>query len=246
MQNRKKSANKILIIEDVMLHQKIFQNLLGKFYELKIANSLAEASEYLISDSPNMIIMDLHIDGYDGRYCLEYPNLSIPVLATSSTITLRPAQYKELGFSGFIKKPASAKEILKIVAEAIEMPPQQLLSKENIPLINPGVLKDLLKYNSSEKIIEIFQVFIQEARTILSEAKEALIEHNQQKFTDNLHTLKGNSGTLGAEKIHHLATSAQELARNNRLKETKDLLPELEREIQDLEITLITPQIFEI
>lgn len=246
MQNRKKSANKILIIEDVMLHQKIFQNLLGKFYKLKIANSLAEASEFLISDSPDMMIMDLHIDGYDGRSCLEYPNLTIPVLATSSTITLRPDQYKELGFSGFIKKPASAKEILKIVAEAFEMPPQQLLSKENLPIINLGIVKDLLKYNSSEKIKEIFQAFIQEARTILSEAKEALIEHNQQKFADKLHTLKGNSGTLGADRIHHLATSAQVLARNNRLRETKDLLPELEREVHALEITLITPKIFEI
>lgn len=239
------AKKKILIIEEELLHQKIFQNLLGRIYDVKIVETLEKATNFLISNPPDMMIMDIHVDGFDGKSCLDYPNLKIPVLATSSSVTMSTRNYGELGFSGFIKKPALAKELLQTLQQAFIEVPMQLRTTEDNPILDFRIVHDLLKYNSADKLEEIYNSFLEESRNILSSVKLSLIDVDHQKIMDKLHVLKGNSGTLGIERIHLLATKAQRLAKNNDLEETKSLLPSIDKEIEALAMALATRSILE-
>ncbi|MHA7129128.1 Hpt domain-containing response regulator [Algoriphagus namhaensis] len=236
---------KILIIEGELLHQKIFTNLLGKSYSLNICTSLAEASQYLESHSPDMMIMDIHTAGFDGKSCLEQPNLTIPVLASSSSLIMKPSQFRELGFSGFIQKPISAKKLLQIIAQAFSETPQQLRTKPKEEILNLTVVRGLLKFNSAQRLLAIFDDFFVEASEAMLSIEKAFCSHEIQIIIDNLHILKGNSGTLGASKLHRVLTSAQDFARKGNIEQARNLIPEIQEEIQKLKVYIAQPNLFE-
>jgi len=244
MQNNQRSRKKILIIEDQPLHQKIFENLLSRTYDLFIVKTLDEATKILESENPQMMIMDIHIDGFDGKSCLEYPTLSIPVVATSASADMSTEGYQEFGFSGFIKKPASARETLKIVDCTLKETPQQLKEKENNTALNQQVVKELLSFNSEEKLISIYQDFILETRDLLDRIESSLIDNSEQKTIEVFHTIKGNSGTLGAQKIQDLSTKAQEFARDHKTVEAMKFIPIIRKEVGSLEMLLEGQTIF--
>ncbi len=244
MQNNQTSRKKILIIEDQPLHQKIFENLLSRTYDLFMTETLVEATQILETDNPDLMVMDIHVDGFDGRSCLEYPSLTIPIIATSASVDMTISGYQEFGFSGFIKKPAAARETLSEVHRALNETPQQLRSKNNAPALSTKITEELLGFNSEEKLKSIFNDFILETRDLLNQIDGSLIDNSQQNLAETFHTIKGNSGTLGAVKIHDLSSKAQEFARENNPEEAQTFIPKIRKEVDVLEMLLASPTIF--
>jgi HPt (histidine-containing phosphotransfer) domain-containing protein len=62
---------------------------------------------------------------------------------------------------------------------------------------------------------------------------------------EKIHTLKGNSGTLGAGKIFHAAQKAELLGRNQNLPELEVELDSLKNEILQFRDFLIQQTIFD-
>jgi HPt (histidine-containing phosphotransfer) domain-containing protein len=62
---------------------------------------------------------------------------------------------------------------------------------------------------------------------------------------EKIHTIKGNSGTLGAEKIFHSAQKAELLGRNQKLSELEVELESLKNEILQFRDFLIQQTIFD-
>ncbi len=244
MQNKHSHRKKILIIENDPLYQKVFQNLLGKAYGLIIVTHLDDATKSLMNDHPDMMIMDIHIDGFEGKSCLDYPDLYIPVLGTSSSTMMPEEGFRELGFSGFIKKPMNAKELFETLNRAFNNTPQQLTKASYLKVIDPSIVKDLKKYNSPDKLKEIYRQFISEANHQKNELQTVLEKDEPQKTVDILHVLKGNSGTLGISRIHSLSTRALESARKEDFQKVKDLIPEIDKEVQLLDNDLLDMNLF--
>lgn len=131
------------------------------------------------------------------------------------------------------------------MAQTLADTPEQLKPRDNLPTFDQAVLRELLKFNSEQKLKKIIADFIEEAHGILSALEEELPHEDSNIIRENLHTLLGNSGTLGAKRLHFLATEAQKLARDADFEGVARFLREMQTEVAQIEKAIITPLIVE-
>ncbi|MGD1890991.1 MAG: Hpt domain-containing protein [Cyclobacteriaceae bacterium] len=84
-----------------------------------------------------------------------------------------------------------------------EAQPEELASE--VKLINWSTLQTLEKYGGKELVAETLQEFEMEAEELLAEAAVGIKKNDYPQILSKLHTLKGNSGTLGLESISYYA-----------------------------------------
>jgi CheY-like chemotaxis protein len=113
---------KVSVIEDNSSIRKLFVTLLKKDgYEVSDFASGESALSELQGISPDLIVMDIllpDVNGTDliGRVRL-YPECAgIPIIAVTGFATeADEAQFKELGFNGYLSKPINAPNFLSTI-----------------------------------------------------------------------------------------------------------------------------------
>ena len=95
--------------------------------------------------------------------------------------------------------------------------------------LDTKVLHQLLKYNSPENIKLVYDEFIEETESLLSEIEPLINSEKIKGIGDKLHIIKGNSGTLGAMKIFNSVKQFEKNIKNNIFDNTlKDYLTLIE------------------
>ena len=119
-------TKKVLVIEDTADNRRIMRLLLERAgYTFVEAVNGAEGLEKARSEKPDLILMDIQlpvIDGYEATRRLKAdPELkSIPVIAvTSYALAGDEAKTKAAGCDGYVAKPFSPKELLRVVQQFI-------------------------------------------------------------------------------------------------------------------------------
>ncbi len=102
-------------------------------------------------------------------------------------------------------------------------------------MLNLEVIGQLKKYGGEEMVLATLEEFIAEAHEHLRENLEALSIKDYKKILSNLHTLKGNAGTLGIEKIANFARLTEADLKNNVTKDLKKNLIRIQKEIKIFE-----------
>ncbi|NQZ78183.1 MAG: Hpt domain-containing protein, partial [Ekhidna sp.] len=113
-------------------------------------------------------------------------------------------------------------EPIEVTMEAIEVRSEELA-------INQNTLNQLAKFGGQELIEATLKDFETEAETLVAETAKFLSKKDYDKMRGELHTLKGNAGTLGIEKL-----SKQAALIEKRLKENK--FEHLEEEVATLKV----------
>ena len=98
-------------------------------------------------------------------------------------------------------------------------------------IINEEVINQLRKYGGDEMLSNVFKDFESEGKEQIESCILSLKDGNYQNILINLHTLKGNSSTLGIEKVWDLTQNIEA-----RLKEEKSLYEGLDRELEELKL----------
>ncbi len=113
---------KILVIDDDKNILEVVRFILSnEGYEVKIISEWAEVFGKIKSYNPDLIILDIFIEGSDGRViCKELKKskttVDIPVILFSATNRLE-AYTKDSNAQGYLKKPFEGEELLAIVRE---------------------------------------------------------------------------------------------------------------------------------
>jgi len=117
---------KVLVVEDTPDNRRIIRLLLERAgYEIVEAVNGALGIEMARSERPDLILMDIQlpvIDGYEATRRLKAdPELKhIPVIAvTSYALAGDEAKTKAAGCDGYVAKPFSPKELLRLVQQFI-------------------------------------------------------------------------------------------------------------------------------
>ncbi len=214
-------SKKVLIVDDNNLNRKLFENLIGQFWEFESAKNGLEAVAWTERTDFDLILMDIQMPQMDGisalRKIRKSANHSCPVLAiTAYADESDKDNFLEMGFDGFMTKPIRPKEFLEVIRAA-------LTSKNDIPVEAPSLdnivldkktVRQLMKYNSSETIRKVYADFAEECMDLLEKIQEGLKKNDPQYIFDQLHIIKGNSGTLGANTIFLLTNKAEEEIRS--------------------------------
>jgi len=247
-------SKKVLIVDDNELNRKLFENLIGQIYEYELANNGIEAVELATKTPFDLILMDIQMPLLDGIKALkqirEHKFGSCPILAvTAYADEVDKQSFLDQGFDDFVAKPIRPRELLVLVQSFFEKISKVDIKKqeESLPgiILNSSTLANLLKYNSKEFIKNIYLDFLSECEETLKILDNAIETKITDELLNKLHTLKGNSGTLGAERIFHYCQICESFGRKNKLSEFVDNLAFLKNEIREFDKFLNQSTIFE-
>ena len=98
-------------------------------------------------------------------------------------------------------------------------------------IVNEDVINQLRKYGGDDMITDVMKDFEREAKEQIEGCILSLKDGNYENILINLHTLKGNSGTLGLEKISQLSIDIEA-----ELKHKKEIYGNLENQLNQLNV----------
>ncbi len=232
-------SKKVLIVEDNDLNRKLFENLIGQLYSFQSAINGLEAIDYLTKEHFDLILMDIQMPRMDGISALKKIQNSelteSPVIAvTAFAEETDRISFLKMGFSDFITKPIRPKEFLESIASHLNRSKNNIKDLEQASLtatiLDKSIIFQLMKYNSQETIKAVIRDFLLDTSSLLEKLEIALEEKNEQDLLENLHILKGNSGTLGANSIYLIAKETDSFTRANNWDLVEEGIAKLNRE----------------
>ena len=116
---------KILIVDDEIIMQKIASKILSKKYEVICASSGEEAIELFENEKPDMVLSDLLMPEMDGyklhRILQEKSSNSVPIMfMTADESDESESHGFEIGAADYIRKPLKADILLRRVANILD------------------------------------------------------------------------------------------------------------------------------
>jgi len=249
-----KSKN-ILIVEDKEQERKLLEYLIGQTHNFQSFDSYKEALVHLANQKPNLILISLQLTDLEPLSFLQKVRVVVDrsclvVALSSTTDQTQAAFYKEQGFEDLISKPIRPKEfILKIqslLAKQAEVEINTLEWTDLAPVLNDEVYQQLLRLSSKKVILELFSDFVQEGESLVQLLEMNPLMEPTAKILRIIHTIKGNSGTLGAEKIYAAAKQCESLGRLQKTVEFAESLHYLKATLLEFQEYLKNPSFYDV
>lgn len=173
----------ILVVDDADINLKIAERIINRKYTAICVDSGEEALAYLIDNTPDLVLLDLHMPDMDGFEVMEKMQSSIswrdiPVIfLTADNEHDSEVQGFELGAMDFITKPFVAEVMLKRVERVLELSRLQNNLKTEVAL-QTAVAEERRQHveNMSVKMIH--------ALAITLDAKDAYTKGHSSRVAD--------------------------------------------------------------
>ncbi len=247
-------TKKVLIVDDNDLNRRLFENLIGQFYDFESATNGIEALKKLETGKFDLILIDIQMpqmDGFTALKKIKLGNLSdCPVIAiTAYADESDRVSFLKLGFDELITKPIRPKQFLDVINRTLKNECTTENEEENSTfeelILDKKVVAQLMKFNANHAIQEVYSDFISECNELWIDIDLAFKENQFVVLIEKLHTLKGNSGTLGANIIYVHSQKAEKSAKGKDRDTLLENLVILKREIDLFQQFIKEETIFE-
>lgn len=235
-------SKRVLIVDDNDLNRKLFENLLGQIYQIDTANNGLQALEKIEKHPFDLVLMDIQMTTLDGISTMKrirrgQQSDTLIVAITAFADESDRDSFIEMGFDDFLTKPIRPREFLDAIKQIIDHEQGKISTIEiescSEKTLNTETILQLMKYNSKEAMKSVLDDFIQDCDQIVLDIRNKIDWDTIEEITLAIHSLKGNAGTLGAEKIFKAALDCETLARRKMIIELKESLPNLEHSINE-------------
>lgn len=225
-------AAKVLVVDDNEMNLDVVKSLLKRtLINVSLAGSGDECLEKLEKEHFDLVLLDYMMPGKDGLSTLkEIRQLScgnIPVIALTADATEeRRNSLIEAGFDGYLTKPVDSVEMENAIFGKL---PGNLVKENHIFTENiektrfvETLAKEILQYsidvfdglkhfgNNLEQYINVVRIFKRGSARVLDELEKLYEAKDFDNLTYKVHSLKGNSGNIGAAELCNLAAIAEE------------------------------------
>ncbi|CAN5258086.1 hypothetical protein BH23BAC1_BH23BAC1_18480 [soil metagenome] len=218
---------KILLVDDNHVNRQVSGAILEKAgCEVDLAVDGIQAVEKVKENKYDLIIMDIQMPKMDGVTATRLIkkmklNFQPPVLAmTAYSMKDDEQKFIDAGLDDYIAKPVRGNILLKKVQHWLHKSTDKnlLVDEQSIPdpednsneeVVNQEVIAQLKKYGDDEMIKQIFRDFEKESISYFNSFDHSLKSKDFNDFLSKLHTLKGNAGTLGINKVALLAAGLE-------------------------------------
>ncbi|MCM0041281.1 MAG: response regulator [Algoriphagus sp.] len=237
-----KSKN-ILIVENKEQERKLFEYLIGQLYSFSSFGSGKDALNHIAQQYAHLVLLSLQLPDLDPLQFLQNTKKmwgnSCLVVAVASTVDEANIPYfKSQGFDEILSKPIRPKEfILKIqsLLAKLDEESKNATVAESLPILNTEIYQQLVRLSTKEGIDQVYVEFVQECNSLFQ-----LLDPNSKSLPSEeilraIHTIKGNSGTLGVEKMYFAAKSSESLGRQQKSIEFAESLHYLKATLVELE-----------
>jgi PAS domain S-box-containing protein len=233
------SHPKILLVDDNDINRRVAVSILEKSgCKVKEAASGHEAIRKVKKHSFDLIFMDIQMPDLDGVETtqmirsLDLTELPPIVAMTAYSMEDDRENFLNLGMDDYIPKPIKANNLIGTVKKWLNFEPQKVnteVLKEHTEdlTINQNTLNQLYKFGGKELIESVLADFDQETDDQVRNLKRFLKEKNHEELRKELHTLKGNAGTLGIEKLSKSAADMEKSLKENKFDKLQSQLDNL-------------------
>ncbi|HNP20361.1 MAG TPA: response regulator [Fulvivirga sp.] len=227
----------ILVVDDNKVNLHLASELLKKAgCKVTTANSGKKAVRLASKTQFELILMDIQMPTMDGIEATvqiknDGQNMGTPTIAmTAYSMSGDKDKYLQAGFDDYLSKPIIPDALIMmikkwteddVVIEPIKSEPTKL---EYVTL-NNKTLGNLSKYGGKEVVSEALAEFDSECDQQLQILRST---KNIEEILNILHTLKGNAGTLGVEKMAFWAEMMEDEVKTKKYHNFDSNLKELE------------------
>jgi CheY-like chemotaxis protein len=234
------NAPYVLIVDDNTINRQVASQILMKSgFKTDLAFSGPAAIEKVKKIDYDLILMDIQMPVMDGVSATieikKLPKKIPPIIAmTAYSMKEDRQRFLDMGMDDYLAKPIVSSLLLDVIQQNLSSFEQrnshseELEEKESggnkLDLIDRSTLKQLSKYADKPTIKSFFEEFEIEAKSLILESINAEKTSDIDKILSNLHTLKGNAGTLG---IRSLEKQAKKIETNLKKEKTERLIKDL-------------------
>jgi len=202
----------VLVVEDNILNQEVLTGMLRPSgIIVDIAQNGVEAIEKFKTkkDFYELILMDIQMplmDGYEATKKIREFDKSIPIIALSANALKDDEKKSKLsGMNEHLNKPIDTEKLFEILLKYISKKVDiknfdEILELENLPQLKHLNIKTVIPFRLSN-----LENYTNLVLRFLEQYQNLKLNLNSLDFQDTIHTLKGLSGTIGADKLYDLA-----------------------------------------
>ena len=219
-----KSKN-ILIVENKEQERKLFEYLIGQFHPYASFDAGQDALTYIAQEPVHLVLLSLQLTDLEPIHFLQSTKklLGKSCLVVALTSHLNEANvpfFLSQGFDEVLSKPIRPKEFILKIQSLLEKQEKEEINNstvtEDLPILNTEVYHQLLRLSNQEVIDQVYADFVQECISLYQLLDPNSNDLPSEEILRAIHTIKGNSGTLGVEKIYAAAKCSESLGRQQK------------------------------
>ncbi|MDH5608571.1 MAG: response regulator, partial [Cyclobacteriaceae bacterium] len=238
---------RVLLVDDNEINRKVASQILAKSgCQVISAFSGKQAIDLISKQRFDLVFMDIQMPEMDGiettkkirELELEYVP---PIIAmTAYSMEEDRERFLRQGMDDYLAKPIKSNLIIDKVKQYTRFEPREVDTKvfeeqAEALIINQNTLNQLYKYGGKELIVNVLHEFNNEA---IQQVKQSLRFYNKKEFEKmqrELHTLKGNAGTLGIERLSKQAAVVEKKIKENNFDKLKPDLSKLKKSLKEFQ-----------
>jgi PAS domain S-box-containing protein len=227
---------RILLVDDNAVNRQVAGEILRKSgCSVDLAEDGKKSIELVLENQYDLIFMDIQmpeLDGVSATRKIKALGLDkVPPIVAMTAYSMKEdkERFLQQGLDDYLPKPIRANELINKVRQWIkdELSLQTLEEEEEEKkwqVINMKIVNQLKDLGGAEMIESVFADFIEESTEQLGKCLSAYKSMEYQTIKNQLHTIKGNAGTLGVEKF---SKQAELIERNLKNEEYETLEQDL-------------------
>jgi two-component system, sensor histidine kinase and response regulator len=247
----RESARKlrILVAEDNPVNQAVIIRVLQKMGHTPVlAQNGKEALALASAEQFNIAFMDVQMPEMDGlaatgaiRESEKKSGAHLPIFAmTAHAMKGDRERCLAAGMDGYITKPVRFSDIEQTLASLARSPVMAAKLAEDKASWNRAEALDRIG-GDEELLRDLCHIFLEESPKLLQRLQQAVVAGDTDGVMRAAHSLKGETGYLGADGTSHAARQLEEMGQNKDLSRASDALAVLEREVASLHLELRDP-----
>lgn len=237
-----KNSPAILLVDDNAVNRKVASEILKKSgcVVTQADSGFAAIDLFRVNNNFDLILMDIQMPEMDGiqttKKLRDEFGEKLPKVVAMTAYSMQDDRENFLsnGMDDYVSKPIRAHILVKKVEELVsgikktKSKTQEL--ETEIPRFDFSVINSLKEMVGDEMLLSVFEDFEKEAQEQIKNTKAAYLSNDVQQIQQELHTLKGNSGTIGLMKIHEISKQIETPAKKGNLEHFEPLFEELQKE----------------
>jgi two-component system sensor histidine kinase RpfC len=222
--NNKLAAQRILVAEDNKTNQLVIQKILERAGHMPyLVDNGQEALDALENDTFDIIIMDMQMPVMGGIKAAKIYNFStsnherLPIIILTANATKEALnECKDANIDSYLTKPINVEKLLRAIETLCNISdkhsgePTEIASTHNEEIANSDT--PVLDYNIIQQISELspennfmsslINGFLVDTEEQIISMEQNIAEKQYDEYRENVHALKGSSGSIGAIQLH--------------------------------------------
>jgi two-component system sensor histidine kinase RpfC len=217
---------KVLVAEDNPTNQLLITKILERANHLPhIVNNGQEALDALEESAYDLIILDMQMPVMGGIEAAKIYNFTSPIeektpiiILTANATTEALKECEDAKIDAYLTKPIDVDKLLSTISnltsntgqDQILSGPEEVTSSNNViyeeqPVLDIDIIDSLQAISANDGFIKrLSHGFISDSEKLILSMEKAIAKKDYKLFNEQLHALKGSSGSIGAIRLTNL------------------------------------------